>query len=99
MKSATILTVTLLFAGSPGPSTDRVYITEIKNEIGTFHLNNRTYWRVLIPRKIQHWRAGDEVAVARSASCGTDPNVYMVTDTSESESVCAQQRGRGLGAY
>ena len=94
MRRMAILTVTLLFAGSPVSSSDGVYITEINHENGMFHLSNRTYWRALFARAVQHWRTGDNVTGVRSASCGNDPTVYLVTDTSESESACAQQIGR-----
>ena len=79
MKRAAILTVTLLFAGLPAPSSNGLYITEIKQN-GNFQLSDRTYWRALIPRTVQHRRTGDEVTGAHSNSCGYDPNVYLVTD-------------------
>jgi hypothetical protein len=94
MKREVIPTVMLLFAGLAAPSSSGIYITEINHENGTFHLSNRTYWRTLFPRTVQHWRTGDDVTGARNASCGNDPNVYLLTDTSESESACAQQVGR-----
>ncbi len=79
----------LLALGSSG-----VYITEINHANGTFQLSNRTYWRALSPRDVQDWRRGDGVTGTRSASCGNDPNVSLLTDTDESESACAQRIGR-----
>ena len=86
--------MTLLFAESPAPSSNGLYIKQIKRENRNFQLSNRTYWRALIPRAVQHWRTGDEVTGARSNSCGYDPNVYLVTDINQSESACALQIGR-----
>jgi hypothetical protein len=96
MKRATILTVltvTLLFTGSSAPSPSWLYITEIHHTTGTFHLNDRSHWRALFPRTVQHWHIGDFVARG-SFSCGNDPNAYLLTDTSESESACAQRTER-----
>jgi hypothetical protein len=93
VKRAAILALILLLAALPTPGSSGLYITKI-NANGTFQLSNRTYWRALSPRAVQHWRVGDDVVGAHSASCGNDPNVYLLIDTDESESACAQRIGR-----
>ena len=81
------------FRRSSASSPSWLYITEIHHTSGTFHLNDRSHWRALFPRTVQHWRIGDFVARG-SVSCGNDPNAYLLTDTSESESACAQRTER-----
>ncbi len=94
MKKTVILAVTLLLAALLALGSSGVYITEINHANGTFQLSNRTYWRALSPRDVRDWRAGDDVIGTHSASCGNDPNVYLLTDTDQSESACAQRIGR-----
>jgi hypothetical protein len=94
MKKTVILAVTLLLAALPVLGSSGVYITELNHANGTFQLSNRTYWRALYPRTIGDWQVGDDVVGTHSASCGNDPNAYLLTDTDQSESACAQRIGR-----
>ncbi len=83
--------------GHPAPSFSQSatsYITAINHINGMFRVSKGTWWRPLRPRDVQHWRIGDGVAGVHRASCGDDPNVYLVTDVDESESACAQWIGR-----
>jgi len=94
MDKSVVVAVTLLLAALLALGSSGVYIAEINHANGTFQLSNRTYWRALSPRAIQDRRNVDAVSGAHSAACGSDPNVYFLTDTDESESACAQRIGR-----
>jgi len=94
VKRAAILAVTLLLAALPAPGSRGLFITEINHTTGRFQLSNRTWWGALRPRAVDDWKAGDGVTGTHSPSCGYDPNVYLLTDTDQSESACAQRIGR-----
>jgi hypothetical protein len=94
MKKTVILAVTLLLAALPMFGASGLYITEINHATGRFKLSDYTSWGALNKRDIKDWKAGDGITGGRSASCGNDPNVYLLTDTDESESACALRIGR-----
>jgi hypothetical protein len=94
MKTAAILAVMLFLAALPAPDAQSLQIATIDHTTGRFQLSNRTWWGALRPRDVQHWRSGDGVTGTRSAFCGSDPNVYLLTGTDQSESACALQIGR-----
>ena len=89
-----ILAVTLLLATLPAFGAPGLYITEINYATGRFKLSDYTLWGALNKRDIKNWKANDGITGLHSASCGNDPNVYLLTDTDQSESACALRIGR-----
>jgi hypothetical protein len=89
-----ILAVTLLLAALPTFGAPGLYVTEINYGTGRFKLSDYTLWSALNRRDIKNWKANDGITGLHSASCGSDPNVYLLTDTDQSGSACAQRIGR-----
>ena len=93
MKKIVIVTLLFVLAALP-VFADNLYINQINQTTGRFQLSNNTWWNALDRRQIQHWQIHDSITGGRSSACGSDPNVYLLTDTNQSESACAQNIGR-----
>lgn len=94
MRETVILALTLLLIAVPMFSASSLYIAEINYATGRFRLSDYTMWGALNRREIQGWKLNDGITGLRNASCGNDPNVYLLTDTDQSESACALRIGR-----
>jgi len=93
IKKTAILAVMLLLAALPAFCASGLHIVRIQAS-GLFQLSDYRWWSPLNRRDIKNWKVGDGITAVRSASCGNDPNVYLLTDVDQLESACAQRIGR-----